>query len=101
MVKTKVPQEKNIQVVVRCRWVAHKDDGRDNFATFFSSVNRAIDWARKELKFRIFMILVIQLRIISNFSAGCTEGYSRDSFMGMSFYDRRYETKIKYGESIF
>lgn len=47
------------------------------------------------------MILVIQLRIISNFSAGCTEGYCRDSFIGMSFYDRRYETKIKYGESIF
>ena len=47
------------------------------------------------------MILVIQLRIISNFTAGCTERYSRDSFIGMSFYDRRYETKIKYGESIF
>ena len=47
------------------------------------------------------MILVIQLRIISNFSAGCREGYSRDSFFGMSFYDRRYETEIKYGESIF
>lgn len=31
MVKTKVPQEKNIQVVVRCRWVAHKDDDRDKF----------------------------------------------------------------------
>lgn len=39
------------------------------------------------------MILVIQLRTISNFSAGCTEGHSRNSFMGMSFYDRRYEDK--------
>lgn len=46
------------------------------------------------------MILVIQLRIISNFSAGCREGYSRDSFIGMSFYDRRYETKIKYGARV-
>lgn len=35
MVKTKAPQEKNIQVVVRCRWVAHKDDGRDKFGYVF------------------------------------------------------------------
>lgn len=44
MVKTKVPQEKNIQVVVRCRWVAHKDDDRDKFCyVFLLSIVRSIE----------------------------------------------------------